>query len=458
MWPDPLSARARVGLRCALCAGWLALLLAACSRSPVPSPRPMPPGAAPVDEPAPAPIVERRPPLVVPVDAAPVARPAGASAELPPDPILSSPASGDEDILRRMDRWRRYWRGRGAGDLRRALERMGRYEGLIDRELEARGLPRSLRYLPVIESEYHPLARSQVGAAGLWQFMPETARWLGLEVTPVVDHRLDPFRATPKALDYLQELRGRFDSWFLALAAYNSGPNRIARLLREIGSPPLNDDVFRRIRARLPEETRDFIPKYLAAAQVAQDPAAIGLEDAAKHPPLVFDSVWVQGAASLDVISQVVRSSEDRVRLLNPHLLLELTPAGRSTSVRVPVGAHAGFAERFAAVPPESRVTLSEHRVQPGETLSHVARDYRVSVAALRGANPNVEPRRMQVGTRLVIPRSRPAGFHVVERGESLWLIARDHKVDLEQLRRFNNLDQEARVRAGDLVKIPGSR
>ena len=357
---------------------------------------------------------------------------------------------------------------------------MGRYEDFIDAELAARNLPPSLRYLPIIEAGYYPTAESPAGAGGLWQFMPATARWLGLEVTSLVDQRFDPYAATPKALDYLEGLQRQFGSWFLALAAYNGGPGRVERIIREHGDgQPRDDDLFGRIRDRLPGETRDFIPKYLASVRVASDPESFGLTDYVREPAQRFDVVTVEGAASIDVIAGAAAASEEEMRLLNPHLVLGLTPAGQSTTVRIPAGSGSAFAGRFAAIPPRDRVTFTEHKVASGETLSHVARNYRVSVAELRAANPAVEPRRLQVGTVLVIPRAgrrsadgdgaaeateepvavtpppAPVAVHVVRRGESLWLIARMYDVALARLRGYNDLAEEILIRPGDELRIP---
>ncbi len=324
------------------------------------------------------------------------------------DAILSSPWTRDEKIQERIDWWVDYWQTRAPDRFVRALVRMGRYEHFVDAEVAARGLPPSLRYLPIIEASYYPRAASKAGAGGLWQFMPATARWKGLTVNPLVDQRFDPYLSTPLALDYLADLHEQFRSWFLALAAYNAGPGRVERAIRDHGGgDPRDDALFRRIRDRLPPETRDFIPKYLAAVRIASDPAAFGLTGFTKDAPWTFDEVTVEGAASIDMVAVAAGAREERVRELNPHLVLGLTPAGTSTTVRLPKGLGSGFAGRFAAIPPQERVTFTEHTVSPGETLSHIARHYRVTVDELRAANPEVEPRRMQVGTRLVIPRVR---------------------------------------------------
>jgi len=374
-----------------------------------------------------------------------------------------------------------YWRTRARDRFVRALVRMGRYEHFVDAEVAARDLPPSLRYLPIIEASYYPRAESRAGAAGLWQFMPATARWMGLTVNSLVDHRFDPYLSTPLALDYLSDLQDQFQSWFLTLAAYNAGPGRVERAIRDHGGGgPRDDGLFTGIRAHLPPETRDFIPKYLAAVRIASDPSAFGLTGFTKDAPWIFDEVTIEGAASIDVVAAAAGAREERVRELNPHLVLGLTPAGDSTPVRLPRGSGSGFPARFAAIPPHERVTFTEHTVAPGETLSHIAMNYRVSVDELHAANPDVEPRRMQVGTRLVIPRRRaPPGpvveagsrggvpraesapvrkgelVHTVKRGDSLWLIARLHGVELERLRTYNGLAAGSVLQPGDEIRIP---
>lgn len=396
------------------------------------------------------------------------------------DPILASPWTRDATIRERVDWWVDYWRTRASDRFVRALVRMGRYEDFVDAEVARRGLPPSLRYLPIIEASYYPKARSSAGAAGLWQFMPATARWMGLTVNSVVDQRLDPYLSTPLALDYLADLQQQFGSWFLTLAAYNAGPGRVERAIRDHGGgAPRDDALFRGIRDRLPRETRDFVPKYLAAVRIASDPSSFGLAGFTRDRAWTFDVVTIHGAASIDVVAAAAGASVEAVGGLNPQLVLGLTPAGTSTPVRVPRGAGEGFAARFAAIPPHERVTLAEHTVSPGETLSHIALNYRVPLGDLRAANPGVDPRRMQVGTRLVIPGRRTgtrpvvqaanpapprAGkapvkegerVYIVKRGDSLWLIARLHEVALERLRGYNGLAADAVIRPGDEIRIP---
>lgn len=456
----PVFARPTARMSAALLA---ASALAACAKRQPPPPLPAPDHFAAPGRQDPARARDGANPAVR-SPAPPGSRAAGRSgSDLEGDPIVSSPWARHEGIEDGIGWWLNFWQNRESGTFQRSLARMGRYEEFVAAELAERGLPPSLRYLPVIEAAYNPTALSPAGAAGLWQFMPATARWLGLEVGPLVDQRLDPYAATPRAVDYLARLNRQFGSWFLTLAAYNSGPGRVERIIREHGSGrPRDDAMFWRIREKLPSETRNFVPKYLAAVRIAEDPAAFGLDGFDRDPPQVFDVVEVDGPASMDVIAEAAGTEEEDVLFLNPQLVRGLLPAGRAVSLRLPPGLGRGFAERFAAVPPNRRVSFVEHAVAAGETLSEIAEAYDVPLDDLLAANPNVEPRRLRVGAELVVPRPgvvapSASRVHVVSAGESLWLIARAYDVSLDRLRRHNGLELDELIRPGDELRIPPS-
>ena len=329
------------------------------------------------------------------------------------DPILHSVVARDPRLQERVEYWVHFWTTRGAGHFGRYLERMAVYEGVVDRELTDRGLPLSLRYLPVVESGYHHAIVSRAGATGLWQLMTPTARGLGLSVTPLVDDRRDPLTSTRAALDYLQELYGMFDSWFLALAAYNAGPGRVGGVLsRHAPSEELpGDEVYLRVRPHLPAETREFVPRFFAAAILASDPEAFGFVVPQGIRPMAFDEVLVPDATSLDVVAVAAGVEEDAIRALNPHYLRGFTPPGEARTLRVPPGRGELFMTNYAMIPPEERVSFMEHVVARGETLGQIAGRYSVPLRDLSASNGNVDPRRLQIGQRLVIPVAggRPA-------------------------------------------------
>jgi len=432
------------------------------------------------------------------------------------DPILHSVVARDPAVQERVDFWVGYWTGRGSGHFSRYLERMAVYEGVVSRELADRGLPPSLRFLPVVESGYHHSIVSRAGATGLWQLMPPTARDLGLSVTSLVDDRRDPLSSTRAALDYLQQLYRMFGSWPLALSAYNAGPGRIRRIVGDPASlsDRVPDEVFLEFRSRFPAETRDFVPRFFAAALLASNPADYGFQIPQGIQPMAFDEVRVPDATSLDVVARAAGVSEEEIRGLNPHYLRGFTPPGQARTLRVPPGRGELFQVNYAMIPPNERVSFVEHVVARGETLSQIARRYGVAVADLSSSNGNVEPRRLQIGQRLLIPMgagtgqatfassppppaessppeparaaavataptsssSSPASApvanlpsspaaraeaaprrHRVSSGDTLWGVAQRYGVTLSDLQRWNGISPSAVLRPGqELVVVPG--
>ena len=195
------------------------------------------------------------------------------------DELLSSPVLGDVEFSRAVHWWVTYWTVYATKWFPGFLDRMALRGDAVDRSLAAHGFPPSLRYLPLIESGYDPRVTSRAGAVGMWQLMPSTARGLGLTVNPLLDERRDVEKSTEAALAYLTSLNAEFDSWFLTLAAYNSGPTRVRGILRRHapGEPP-TDSLFWALRDRFAPETREFMPKLYGAMFVASQPQAYGYE------------------------------------------------------------------------------------------------------------------------------------------------------------------------------------
>ena len=327
-----------------------------------------------------------------------------------PDPILDSRWARHPVIAERTDRWIDFWTGEGADDFARYLVRMRRYSDLIDTEISAGKLPNSLRYLPIVESGYLPTAQSSAGATGLWQLMSGTAREIGLAVGPLIDERRDPVVSTPKALSILSSHHGRFKSWYLALAAYNAGPNRISRLLRRHAALATGgDSLYVVLHGLLPEETRDFIPKLLAASVLARSLERYGFE-LRQVPSFSFEEVTVPDATSVDVIARAAEVPKDLIKALNPQLVRGFTPANRETLIRVPPEHGVVFQTNYELVPVDERVSFLEHKVAPGDTLGHIALRYGVPLGILRAANPGIEPRFLQTGQSLIVPRVLAAG------------------------------------------------
>jgi membrane-bound lytic murein transglycosylase D len=242
------------------------------------------------------------------------------------------------EVNARVERWIERFLTEDRAGFEQYLVREGLYGGMVRQKLRARGMPEQLLYLAMIESGFSPAATSPVAAAGLWQFLGATARSYGLAVDAWVDERRDPVRATDAALDYLEELHGEFGSWYLAAAAYNAGPVRVSRALRRVGATGGGEEaLYWRIIEDLPRETRQYVPKMLAAALLAEEAEHFGL-NVEPDLPYLFDQVLVPGGTSLARVAAALESPPALLRELNPHLIRGVTPPGRSFPVRIPQG------------------------------------------------------------------------------------------------------------------------
>lgn len=242
------------------------------------------------------------------------------------------------EVNERVERWVDRFLTTRRHEFETYLVREGLYGGMIREQLRARGMPEELLYLAMIESGFSPFATSRVAASGVWQFMGPTARAYGLTVDAWVDERRDPVRATAAALDYLEELHARFGSWYLAAAAYNAGPSRVAQALRRHGvGQGEGEALYWRIIEDLPLETREYVPKILAAALLAEQAEHFGFE-VERSLPYLFDRVMLPGGTPLAEVAAVLDAPASLIRQMNPHLIRGVTPPGRAYLVRVPPG------------------------------------------------------------------------------------------------------------------------
>lgn len=369
-----------------------------------------------------------------------------------------------------VERWIEYFtEGDGRVRFQLYLERAGRYEAMIRERARAAGLPEDLLYLALIESGMNPNAYSRARAVGLWQFIASTGRAYGLDVDYWLDERRDPFLATDAAIAHLADLHERFGSWYLAAAAYNAGAGRVSRGIRRVGSEDFWDLADARVLRR---ETRNYVPKLLAAATIARNLERYGFDDVTPMPPLEFDVVQVPDATSFDVLAEAAGTTEEIIEELNPQFVRNVTPPSRTVELRVPAGASARFTTAYARIPPDQRITWIEHRVTRGQTLGAIARRYGTSVASIRAANNYVNPRRLQIGQRLVVPRSRGASGAAsgsgasaratlaegpvtvtVRRGDTLWAIARRYGTSTGDLMAANGLSS-AVIHPGDRITV----
>jgi membrane-bound lytic murein transglycosylase D len=278
----------------------------------------------------------------------------------------------------------------------KSLQRETRYGPLIRQKLREGGLPEDMMYLALVESWYDPNAYSKAAAVGIWQLMASVGRGVGLRVDWWVDERRDPVRSTQGAVRILRWLRAQFGSMYLAAAAYDGGDGRVARGLVRYASNldgvEGEDRFFTLADTKyLRQETRDYVPKIIAAALVGKEPARYGVK-VDSLPALVFDSVHVAGGTPLAAIASASRTTAGGVAELNPHILRGMTPPRDSFWVRVPPGAANGFSARFSALAPDDRVGV--HRVvvttRKAESMLSIAHAHGLTSQQLGWYNPKV--------------------------------------------------------------------
>ncbi len=372
-----------------------------------------------------------------------------------------------------------FFQDRGRERMAIWLTRLPRYESMIRERLQRENLPGDLVYLALIESGFSNTATSRAKAVGMWQFMKRTAKGYGLRVDSWVDERRDPFKATDAAVRHLADLNRRFGSLYLAAAAYNAGSGKVSRGLIRLPdeeSDTTNSDAtfFRLYDTRLlRRETKDYVPKLIAAALIAKQPQRYGFE-VGPAQPAAYDSIVVPDMTGLDVIARLADTTVAAIRELNPQYLRLATPPGSRSLIRLPVGRGEATVVAYKGLPARQRVTFIEHFMARGETLGHIARRYHVSQAMLLAANPRLHPRRVRVGQRVVVPTggvpstkvarrmaepvvaagTNTGAFHRVKSGETISEIADEYGVTQRELRAWNKLDQRGRIRVGQRLRV----
>ncbi len=359
-----------------------------------------------------------------------------------------------------VEKWMGYFLGRGKPYYQRYLNRSGRYAALQWAILVEEGLPKDLLYLSMIESGFNTQARSHAAAVGLWQFIAPTGRRYGLRIDYWVDERQDPELATRAAAAYLKDLYEQFGDWYLAWSAYNAGPSRVIRASKATGSKD-----FWRLSSKLPSETRNYVPKLLAAAVIGKHPERYGFV-VEPEPPLVYDTSEVSGAVTLDVLARCAGVEVSDLEALNPALLRGSTPPDGTTQVRLPPGTAKTFQAALAKVPISERATYTRHRVAPGESLGSIAQHYGVEVNRIAMFNRIKDPDRIYVGMELVIPMvgqlpeeaAQPVTQHTVSKGENLSGIAHRYGVSASDLVSWNGLGDPDSIRAGQVLTVRGGK
>jgi peptidoglycan lytic transglycosylase D len=344
---------------------------------------------------------------------------------------------------------------RGRAIVERGLDRAGRYSGMIRRVLKEEGVPQDLIYLAQAESAFQPQAVSRAGARGIWQFMPFRGEEYDLERSYWVDERSDPEKATRAAARHLRDLYGMFGDWYLVMAAYNSGPLTVARAIERTGYA---DFWELQKRHALPKQTQNYVPIIIALELVAKDPALYDVHVDPEKPAQV-ETVKLEHPVSLPLAADAAGVDTDDLRLLNPQLLRNVTPNEPGFEFKLPAGAAQSFEENMQQVPEEKWTSWRLHAVAESETLSEIARRYRVTVQALDAANHLERRASVPAGFLLNVPTPSVAQMvqYRIRRGDTLGGIADRFHVTVAELRRWNHLSR-SRIRQGAQLRIYAHR
>jgi membrane-bound lytic murein transglycosylase D len=297
-----------------------------------------------------------------------------------------------------------YFSGRGHRTVVDAIQRSGRYRPMIVRILDEEGLPQELIHLAQAESGFYARAVSSMAAGGMWQFIRFRGNEYGLRQTPYTDDRMDPEKATRAAARHLHDLYSEFGDWYLALAAYNCGPNLVENAVERTGYA---DFWELRRRGVIPAETTNYVPIILAMTIMEKNAAEYGLEGIQLDPPLEYDTVEISAKTSMALVSDIIDTPLPELAELNPAVLKGMAPA--DYAVHVPKGTGTQLTAGLEMVPPEHRDAWRMHRLGIGETVADVSKRFGVTASVLIAAN-NLQLREPSDGDRLLIPAVvRPA-------------------------------------------------
>ena len=417
----------------------------------------------------------------------------GDSLVLTPAPVLDSAADEptwdmDVESYATEDRVAHYvamFSGPSKDRIAARLDVGSRFEPMIRARMKAGGLPEDMYYLALIESGFNNNAYSSAAAVGMWQFMTSTARDMGMRVDWWVDERRDPVKSTGAAVRFIRGMRDQFGSLYLAAAAYNGGPGRVARGLARYADDLENaqgEDAFFVLAEKdyLKNETREYVPQLIAAALIAKEPERYGMT-LHPQPPFVYDSVMVPAATPLAAVAAASHCSVAVLKELNPQILRGMTPPRVSYRLRVPVGSAAAFDSSLASLPKDARVATHTVVSKKGDTVDRLAERSHISSATLVTFNPNLRrlrpSGRLVPGQEILIPSRAVASAavdvpdpaiekyssgirgvktHTVKRGETVGGIALKYGTTTQRLMHLNGMKKPL-IFPGQSLIVSGS-
>jgi membrane-bound lytic murein transglycosylase D len=363
-----------------------------------------------------------------------------------------------------------YYTGRGRQVFARWLERSTRYLPQMREIFAEEGLPRDLAYLAMVESGFNVKAYSWAHAVGPWQFIQGTGRMMKMKTDWWYDERRDFDKSSRAAARYLKDLNTQFNGeWYLAVAAYNAGPGKVRSAVRKTKST----DFWVLSRTKhLRAETRDYVPKLMAALTIARDPESYGFTDLAYQQPYDYETVVIPSVTDLDIVARLTGATYEEIKELNPELKRWCTPPGVDAyRLRIPAGTSESFLDQYAQLAKADRANYMHYRIRSGDTLLAIAQKHNIRVADIVSLNSIRNPRSLRIGTDLVLPlkkgythrpidelkddfvRSRRQ-VYTVRNGDSLWSISQRFGVSEQQLRVWNRLGWSNIIRPGQKLLV----
>ena len=345
---------------------------------------------------------------------------------------------------------------KGHNTLLHSFQRYGRYKAMIERVMAEEGVPHDLIYLAVAESGFQPRAmNARSRAGGMWQFMPYGD--YGLTRNGYVDERFDPERSTRAYARYMKFLYDQLGDWYLAMAAYDWGAGNVQRAVQKTGYADFWE-LYK--RHNLPAETQNYVPEILAAIIIANHPTQYGFDEITLDPPVLTDTVSINYAIDLRLVSDLVDAPVDELMALNPSLLRMATPPDAAFDLHLPAGTATLYEQRIAGIPERKRTSWRYHRVTTDDSLASVARSYRVPVSELAAANELDADQSLTGVEALVVPVAPVAApslhtvLYTTRRGDTLVSIADRFGVSLDQLRRWNKIPSGIKVEPGRRLHV----
>ena len=391
-------------------------------------------------------------------------------------PHLRKHFSLDLSLNNKKIRSQRNWYVKHQKYMHRVLSRSEPYIFHISQEIKKRDLPMELVLLPIVESAYDPFAYSHGQASGIWQFIPATGKRFGLKQNWWYDGRRDITASTRAALDYMEYLNKRFKgNWLHALAAYNSGEGTVLKAIRKNKKRNRPTDFW---SLSLPKETRAYVPKLIALAQIINEPDVYNTSIKPIDNFAYFEKVELKGQIDLAQAATMAGLELNALYQLNPGFNRWATDPDGPHHLLIPVQQADIFRDALQQLSPEGQVSWKRYSIKSGDNLSEIAKEHHITTALLKKIN-RLSSNRIRAGHTLLIPSSaknlnqyqltsrqrlitrqqrnvpgKSKIKHKIKSGESLWSLSKKYKVSISSLARWNNMSPKDPLRIGQNLAI----